>query len=294
MELLQLRYFLAAAHYQHITKAAESLHIAQPAVSQAIHRLEEELGLPLFERESRGIRLNSSGKLLQERLLPLIAAFDAIPEELREAASQKSPVLHLNLLAASSLITDSIIAYRSMKPDIRFKLYQKTDNRTADYCISAVRWETVLKPCESLLLTEDFYLAVPTSSPLSSASSIRLTDTKNESFISLEKSKPICTICDQFCQDAGFIPNIIYESDNPETVRNLIAAGLGIGFWPQYSWGPLTSPLVKLLSIESPICRRKIIASISEESSQIPEIMDFHRFLCQYLSRSDTIFLTES
>ena len=61
MELLQLRYFLTAAEYQHMTKAAEHLQIAQPALSQAIHRLEAELGVPLFERKSRSVELNEAG-----------------------------------------------------------------------------------------------------------------------------------------------------------------------------------------------------------------------------------------
>ena len=59
MELLQLRYFLVAAQYQHITKAAEHLRIAQPALSQSIHRLEAELGVPLFTRQNRILTLIS-------------------------------------------------------------------------------------------------------------------------------------------------------------------------------------------------------------------------------------------
>ena len=74
MELLQLRYFLVAAQYQHMTKAAEHLQIAQPALSQAIHRLEAEIGVPLFERKNRSIELNEEGKFLQKRLIPLLRA----------------------------------------------------------------------------------------------------------------------------------------------------------------------------------------------------------------------------
>lgn len=61
MELFQLRYFLAVAQFEHVTKAAESLHVAQPAVSQAIRHLEEELDVTLFDRENHHISLNSSG-----------------------------------------------------------------------------------------------------------------------------------------------------------------------------------------------------------------------------------------
>lgn len=102
MELFQLKYFLAVAKYEHVTKAAESLHIAQPAVSQAIRHLEEEFDTPLFNRENRHITLNATGKMLQKRLTPIMAALDAIPDEIKEAAQQNQPVIHLNLRSASS------------------------------------------------------------------------------------------------------------------------------------------------------------------------------------------------
>lgn len=283
MELLQLRYFLAAAHYQHMTKAAESLHVAQPAISQSIHHLEEELGMPLFIRESRGIRLNESGKLLQKKLTPLIADLDAIPAELKEAAMQTQPTIRLSLLAASTIITDCIIAYRTKRPDVKFKLLQTKEDPSADYRIFANRSETALTDKQHLLFSEDFFLAVPTSSPLSNCSAIRLADTQDESYVSLQNPRPIRDLCNYFCKEAGFSPNVVYESDNPETVRNLIAAGLGIAFWPQYSWGPLVSDHVKLLSIESPVCRRQILASISIKGEQNPDVMDFHYFLCQWV-----------
>ena len=65
MEIQQLRYFTVAARYQHITKAAEEIHIAQPALTQIIKRLESEVGAPLFERNGRNIILTPEGKILQ-------------------------------------------------------------------------------------------------------------------------------------------------------------------------------------------------------------------------------------
>ena len=127
MELLQLRYFLVAAQYQHITKAAEHLRIAQPALSQSIHRLEAELGVPLFTRQNRSIELNEEGRFLQQRLIPILHSLDQIPEELQKGKYQMNHTIHLRLLSASSLITSRIIAYRSLHPEVSFQLYQNPD-----------------------------------------------------------------------------------------------------------------------------------------------------------------------
>lgn len=286
MELFQLKYFLAVAKYEHVTKAAESLHIAQPAVSQAIRHLEEEFGTPLFDRENRHISLNATGKLLQKRLTPLIAQLDEIPEEIKEAALQNQPVIHLNLRSASTVITNCIIAYRASHPEVKFRLSQKPDDPAADYLIAATGCDTELKPSQQVLFTEEFYLAVPTDSELSKNHSICLQDTASHPYVSLEKTRPIREICDEFCATANFEPNIVYESDNPETVRNLIAAGLGIGFWPQYSWESSFSDHVKLLPIESPVCRRQIIVTVPESKQNNRTIMDFHHFLCRWIKEN--------
>lgn len=292
MELLQLRYFLTAAQYQHMTKAAEHLQIAQPALSQAIHRLEAELGVSLFERKNRSIVLNDAGKLLQKRLLPIVSALDRIPGELREGQYQASHTIHLKLLAASTLITNRIIAYRAMRPDVNFQLYQSADSQTEfDLCISAVRHDQPNEeyPNAMVMLEEELYLAVPSHSPYGNMDSIRLSDTRNAGYICLAGSRPIRQICNSYFSEADFTPNIIFESDTTESVQNLIAAGLGIGFWPQHSWGPLTSdwgPLsshspVKLLPIKDQICRRQIILMCSPHGNTNPIVMDFCNFLIQ-------------
>ena len=72
MELTQLKYFYAVAENLHVTKTAEQLHIAQPALTQSIRRLENELGYPLFAAKGRNIILTEYGRYLKEQLAPLL------------------------------------------------------------------------------------------------------------------------------------------------------------------------------------------------------------------------------
>ena len=150
--------------------------------------------------------------------------------------------IRLRLLSASALITNRIIAFRSLRPDVNFQLYQTSDQSDDyDLCVSARRADIPFAhrrtahcnagrrplPCSS------------THSPYGHRTSIRLTDTKDAGYICLAGSRPIRQITNSYFMEAGFTPRIVFESDTTESVRNLIAAGMGIGFWPQYSWGPL-------------------------------------------------------
>ena len=112
MEIQQFRYFLTAARYENLTKAAEDLHIAQPALSQSIKRLETELGVSLFDRKNHRIELNEQGKLLKKRLIPILESIDNLKDELWESVYSSERTIYLNFLSASNLITNSIISYR--------------------------------------------------------------------------------------------------------------------------------------------------------------------------------------
>lgn len=282
MELQQLQYFLVAAKYEHITKAANSLHIAQPALSQSIKRLEAELNVKLFDRRKGGIILSESGKLLVEELKPIMRSLESLPEKLQETARKQHQTIHLNVLAASILVTNCIIAYKAQHPEINFKFVQNQSATDYDLCITATlpRKNSVVN---QMTLEENFFLAVPASSKYAKYNEIELKEVAEEGFIFMSDTRPIRTICDQFCMEAGFAPDIIFESMNFEAVRSLISAGLGVGFWPEYSWenAELTQNVV-LLPIKSPECKRNIIITYNEQFSGNLIAKEFYDFLIEF------------
>ena len=78
---------------------------------------------------------------------------------------------------------------------------------------------------------------------------------------------------------------MIFESDSPATVRNLIAAGLGVGFWPEFTWGVLDTPEVLLLPIASPDCRRQLVVRAGPGRLERPAVRQFYEFLAAYFQR---------
>lgn len=282
MELQQLQYFLVAAKYEHITKAANSLHIAQPALSQSIKRLEAELGVKLFERKKGGITLSASGKVLVDELKPIMKSLDNLPKKLAETARKQHQTIHLNVLAASILVTNSIIAYKAKHPDVNFHFVQSQSSTDYDLCITATP-HSRNKAANQIMLEEKFYLAVPATSKYARYTEIDLAEVSEEGFIVMADTRPIRSICDQFCLEAGFTPDIVFESMNFEAVRSLISAGMGVGFWPEYSWESANpSENMVLLPIKSPECKRDIIITYNQQFSENPIVKDFYDFLIEF------------
>ena len=103
-------------------------------------------------------------------------------------------------------------------------------------------------------------------------------------FINLAGSRLFRTICDSFCLSAGFKAKSIFESDSPTAVKNLIGAGVGIGFWPAYSWGKASAD-IKLLQIKNPFCQRELIFGLHSNAAPTKLSLDFYEFLIEFIQK---------
>lgn len=282
MELTQMRYFCAVAKNQHITQTANQLHIAQPALSQSIKRLEKELGTPLLEPKGRGIALTPAGQLLYQKLTPILASLDHLPREIKALAADQENTVHVNVLAASAVVTESIIAYQAQCDHVNFQIFQKNELEIWDIEVTTrLFYMSGQKNC--FVFTEQIYLAVPDIPRYRNRQSIDLSELADAHFICLAGSTQFRAICDKFCAQAGFLPKVAFESDAPATVRNFIAAGLGVGFWPQFSWGAPDTRDILLLPIAAPTCQRDLVITCADRPPVSPAAQYF-QFLKDYLN----------
>lgn len=283
MEISQMKYFIEAAKTQHITNSAKNLHIAQPALTQSIHRLEDELGVPLFISKGRNIVLTQYGIYLKKKLEPIVKELESIPSELNQMANTENETIRLSVLAASTLVTRAIIDYKRKNPNINFHVLQNPENELFDIEITTNLFYSKNENTKNqFVCTEKIFLAVPDNEKYKNKTSISLEEVKDEGFISLFGSKQLRSICDKFCHNSGFSPEIIFESDSPDAVKNMISANLGVGFWPEFTWGKIKKHNIRLLEISDPICRRDILICYKQTKADNSHTQDFYKFLIKY------------
>lgn len=278
MELLQFKYFLTAAKYQHITRAAKELNIAQPALSQSIRRLEEELGTELFDRRHNRIVLNAYGEMLVKRLVPIMSSIDRIKEELYSATEART--VHINLLAASMYVSNAIIRYKSVQPNIAFQVSQALTEDVGDICIySSAQAE---HSDDRLLLCEPLYIAVGNNTKLAMKDTVTLGELSDQEFIVPGHLSPLRHLCDMYCRRAGFEPKIVFESGDMESIFNMTSAGMGISFCPGTSVPISGNRDFKLIEISEPKCERRLYIRMCKNGKENPYVKNFCDFLMTY------------
>ena len=127
---------------------------------------------------------------------------------------------------------------------------------------------------------EQIYLAVPRTSRHAQKEAIALASVRDEGFVMLSSSRLFGAICERLCANAGFYPKLLFASDSPTAVQNLISTGTGVAFWPEYSWGKLNNENVVLLPISDCDARRDLIVELYERVPHSLHAEEFYRFLC--------------
>ncbi len=247
--------------------------------------MEEEFGVKLFSKKGRNIVLTEYGTHLKRRLDTLLPEIDRLPQELEQIKIQMRKTVKLNIFAASALVIHAIVDYRKLHPDVIFDFEQNKEKHDSDMVIttngkSNMPNSTAVKRC---VKKEQIYLAVPQNSPYAALKSIDLKMVRNEGFVMLSDSRLFGVICNKFCAKAGFYPKILFESDSPNAVQNIISTGNGVAFWPKYSWGTLKNENITLLRISNPDCQRELIIELHERLPQSEYAEDFYRFLINRL-----------
>ena len=286
MELLQLRYFLAVAESEHMTNTAKLLHIAQPALTQSIHRLEQELGVSLFERAGRGIRLSPAGAYVRDRVKPAMETLENVARDVQLFQQGEQGVVRVGVHAASGVAIDGIATYSELNPHVSFEITQDERERHRDVIVTTITprgSSTVENAVEKTPFSERIGIAVPAGSALGDTAS--LADFANERFIALAGSRRFREVCDTFCARRAFTPHIAFESDNPLVVKKMIGLGLGVGFWPDHSWGDLDPASCRLVHLQETEFTRDVIVAKTSRCTPDSEAQRFYEFLLDYVAK---------
>jgi len=267
MELQQLLYFRKVAELQHFTRAAEELSVSQPALSRAVARLEEELGLQLFEREGRSVRLNRYGQVFLGRVERILQEVEASRHEMADLAGTEHGTVALAFLHTLGvrLVPDLLRHFRQDHPQIGFQLWQNASEvilgqleaGEIDLCLSSPFFRSGIPNLGwADLFTEELYLIVPPDHALAGKGSAELREVADSDFISLKPSTGLRQLSDDLCLQAGFTPRILFEGEEVATIRGLVNAGLGVALIPAPAEPEQLG--AEWLHVSSPVCRRTI------------------------------------
>jgi DNA-binding transcriptional LysR family regulator len=242
MELRHLRYFVAVVEELHFRKAAEKLHIVQPALSKQIKSLESELGILLLDRDRRNVTLTDPGRAFYEEAVAILARAEIAKSRAIATSNGLSGQLSIGFIqpVLAGLLQRTIRAYREHYPAIRLRAVegssrdglQRTVNREVDCAFVRLPVDRQEGLMIETVAREDVWLAVPSTHRLAAQDDIALEELADEEFILIERHlEP--SLHDYYisqCNEAGFSPRVGQVVGSTWAVLGLVAGGLGVGF----------------------------------------------------------------
>ncbi len=264
MEIYQLKYFVEVARENNFTKAAERLRIAQPALSQQVKNLEEELGATLFNRGRRKSSLTSAGETLLEHALLILSAENVAREAVQEVVGLKRGRLLLTTIPSISgcWLPSVIRRFRKKYPEVEMVLKEASSEEVismvgaGDAEIGLVQAPIAATQFESGTLFEEcFDLLVPSGHELAGRDKVSIRQLREESFV-LYKGRARDSVI-AACRKDGYEPHVACESGEIQTVQALVAAGLGVAVLPGIAAAPASKQVVRLKL--TPQIRRKVL-----------------------------------
>lgn len=241
MELHQLRYFCAVARTGNFTRAAEDQHVAQPSLSQQIHKLEDELGARLFDRFPRFARLTESGKAFLPKAENILRQVGEARTEIQEKSRVEVGTVFIGSIPtiAPYFLPLVLARFATRYPGVSVRVIEDITSSLLDH-LHHGRVDLVLLALpvrgEELqfeeLFRESLFACLPESHRLASRKSFGLAAIRDEPFLLLKEGHCFRENAMAACRRSRVDPNVIFESGHFSTILSMVAAGMGVSVVP--------------------------------------------------------------
>ena len=284
MELYVMKYVLAVAECRSLSQAAQICHIGQPALSQQITRLEKELGVPLFSRESHGMALTEAGRLFVDRARDIIQRTEALTAEMNEFSGLSKGTLTIGIITSLQCIDfgNLLSGFCAEHPLISVNIVQGGTHELLEALTrSEIDLAFLNKPVGrinsalyfSRLGKDRYSLAVSAGHRLADRTEVSLRELKDERFIFHRQGQVASDLILRACKNAGFYPNIVCRSGSPTTTLYMVQGGLGIALLPQEEFRHRNIEGVKEIALEEKIEKQVGIAFKQTNASPVVRTM---------------------
>jgi len=285
MNLRDLRYLIALADLRHFGRAAEACHVSQPTLSTQIRKLEEELGVALVERAPRHVMLTPVGTDIAERARRVLADVEQMREMARRTADPEAGSVRLGMFPTLGpyLLPHVVPKIRARFPRLELLLIEEKTTVLLNMLRAGQLDAAVLAlPLHEdwleteFLFEEPFMLAVPGDHPLASHRDLRLSELVDQNLLLLEDGHCLRDQALEVCSLAGAGEKEGFRATSLETLRQMVAAGVGITLLPMLAVTPPVpnSPSIKLLSFKNPPPTRRLAMVWRRSSAMGPFLHD--------------------
>jgi DNA-binding transcriptional LysR family regulator len=285
MELRQLKYLLALAEERHFTRAAAREHIAQPALSQQIRRLEDEVGVPLVDRTTRQVAITHAGRLLVARARRILAEIDAAEAELQRIRGIEGGRVVVGTMHTMGPVDVSLVLaiFHQRHPAVELTVREQSSEELAQMLREDeldLAFLSVTERVEShglglhQLVSEKLMVVLPRSHPLAGRRRVRMAELKDEEFVSYRPGARLRELLLAAGAHAGFEPRTTLESNESERIRRLVARGMGVAILPESDATPYGDEIAVAALVE-PSLSRDITLAWRQQRRHPPAVAEF-------------------
>lgn len=276
MDIYQMKYVLALAKHRNFTLAAESCFISQSSLSQQISKLEKELGVRLFDRTTRTIRITEAGATFVKAAEGILRDVDRLEQTMSTYAGFLRGTINIGAITAlekigfSELVTDFYAKYPNLTLNIyqgkSLSLLESLEKRNIDIAFVTQPREHNHPQIDFCPIGKDEYtLIISDKHPLANREVVDILELKDEEFILQHPDQSVSGLCIQACNEAGFTPRVISRIESVSIAMNLARQGLGVVFLPaevpeQYPMNGL-----RQVRLKKPIEKRIVMATRAKE-----------------------------